>query len=493
MQNGAHESEHQSSPVRSRSASHRTHPMISVSARPPGAEPIFCPSLFTPTVATDGLLTRVKTPGGWLNQLQALVFADFADQLGATSIQVTNRANLQLVVADITKANYSALQEVGLAAKIAVADRFRNIMASPTAGIDPQMLVDTRSLVTEIDQYLSQQTDLAGLSGKFSIGIDGGESLSIGDRPNDILLIARPHGIRLVLGLSGNQWLDTGLLWGLDQATALVATLVELYLRHSHLVPVPVSKHRRSSLPRWRHLIEHFGLDWLRSHCPAAQQINSPLDLPATTTTHHHLGIHDQLQVNHDYLGIVLSLGQITTEQLRGLASITDQYGSGEIRLTPWQNIVLPNITQVATVIKALSDLGLTVDAHHPAGSIAACRGTLGCAAAITNSQQDAWQLIQQLNLHSPVQIHISSCDKGCAYPVASDLALKGTSDGYEIYLYATGQIFGRLLYPAMSADRALSTVQKILAIYERQHTTTTFREFTSNQDIATLRQLFDA
>jgi ferredoxin-nitrite reductase len=317
--------------------------------------------------------------------------------------------------------------------------------------------------------------------------------LSIGDRPNDILLITRPHGIRLVLGLSGNQWLDTGLLWGLDQAATLVATLVELYLRYSHLVPVPVSKHRRSSLPRWRHLIEHFGLDWLRSHCSDAQQVNSPLDLPATTTTHRHLGIHDQLQANHDYLGIVLSLGQITTEQLRGLASIADQYGSGEIRLTPWQNIVLPNITQVATVIKALSDLGLTVDAHHPAGSIAACRGTLGCAAAITNSQQDALTLIQRLTLDSPIQIHISSCDKGCAYPLASDLALKGTGDGYEIYLYAAGQIFGRLLYPAMSVDRALSTVQKILAIYERQHTTTTFREFTSNQDIVTLRQLFDA
>jgi ferredoxin-nitrite reductase len=493
MQNGAHESEHQSSPVRSRSASHRTHPMISVSARPPGAEPIFCPSLFTPTVATDGLLTRVKTPGGWLNQRQALVFADFADQLGATSIQVTNRANLQLVVADVTKANYAALQEVGLAAKIAAADRFRNIMASPTAGIDPQMLVDTRPLVTEIDQYLSQQNDLAGLSGKFSIGIDGGESLSIADRPNDILLIARPHGIRLVLGLSGNQRLDTGLLWGLDQATTLVATLVELYLRYSHLVPVPVSKHRRSSLPRWRHLIEHFGLDWLRSYCPDAQQINSPLNLPTATTNHRHLGVHEQFQADHHYLGIVLPLGQITTVQLRGLANIAAQQGSSEIRLTPWQNIVLPSIPKVAATVEALSALGLTVNAHHPAGSIATCRGTLGCAAAITNSQQDALTLIQQLTLDSPIQIHISSCDKGCAYPIASDLALKGTSDGYEIYLYAAGQIFGRLLYSAMSVDRALSTVQKILAIYERQHTTTTFREFTSNQDIATLRQLFDA
>jgi ferredoxin-nitrite reductase len=493
MQNGAHESEHQSSPVRSRSASHRTHTMISVSARPLGAEPIFCPSLFTPTAAADGLLTRVKTPGGWLNQRQALVFADFADQLGATSIQVTNRANLQLLVADVTKANYAALQEVGLAAKIAVADRFRNIMASPTAGIDPQMLVDTRPLVAEIDQYLSQQTDLAGLSGKFSIGIDGGESLSIVDRPNDILLVARPNGIRLVLGLTDNQRLDTGLLWGLDQVTALVATLVELYLSHSHLVPVPVSKHRRSSLPRWRHLIEHFGLDWLRSHCPDAQQANSSLNLPTEITSHRHLGIHEQFQTDDHYLGIVLPLGQITTAQLRGLANIATQQGNGEIRLSPWQNIVLPNIPNVAAAVKAVKDLRLTVDAHHPAGSIAACRGTLGCAAAITHSQQDALRLIQQLTLHSSVQIHISSCAKGCAYPISSDLALKGTSDGYEIYLYNSGQIFGRLLYPAMSVDRALSTVQKILAIYERQHTTTPFREFIKNQDIDHLRQLFDA
>jgi ferredoxin-nitrite reductase len=151
--------------------------VISVSARPDGSESIFCPGLFAPSVAQDGMLARVRVPGGVVSSQQALVLAEFAAKLGAVDLQITNRSNIQLLLKSLDQADFAALQTVGLAAPIPSLDRFRNIMASPTAGIDPQMLVDTRPLVKSIDSYISSSPHLTGLSAKFSVGIDGGEAL----------------------------------------------------------------------------------------------------------------------------------------------------------------------------------------------------------------------------------------------------------------------------------------------------------------------------
>jgi ferredoxin-nitrite reductase len=437
------------------------------------------------------MLARVRVPGGIMSSQQALVLAEFAAKLGTVDLQVTNRSNLQLLVKSLEQADFAALQAVGLAAPIAAVDRFRNIMASPTAGIDPQMLVDTRPLVKSINSYISNSPHLTGLSAKFSVGIDGGEALSIGQRPNDILLLARPSGLRLMLRMSDNQMLDTRLVWGLEQSVEVFATLSDLYLQHSgSITPVP-SEHRRSGKPRFRHLVEHWGLDWLRANCPGAELTRETLEMPQVS--HQYLGVHSQMQSEYFYLGVVLPLGRLTLDQLRGLAEIAAVHGNSEIRLTPWQNIILPNLSAIQPVIRALERLGLSVNPKHSAGSIAACRGTMGCAAAVIDSQNHALAAIRQLTLTTPVQIHISGCDKGCAQPVPSDIALKGTSQGYEIYLHEPGTVFGRYLYPAMPADRALITIQKMLQVHQAHSPTSSFRDFTDCHDLSTLLQLFHA
>jgi ferredoxin-nitrite reductase len=472
--------------------------VISVSTRPDGSESIFCPGLFAPSVAQDGVLARIRVPGGVVSSQQALVLAEFATKLGAVDLQVTNRSNIQLLLKSLDQADFAALQSVGLAAPIAAVDRFRNIMASPTAGIDSQMLVDTRPLVKSIDSYISSSPHLTGLSAKFSVGIDGGEALSIGQRPNDILLMARPSGLRLMLRMSDgstgsptNQMLDTRLVWGLEQSVEVFATLSDLYLQHSGSIHLAPSEHRRSSKPRFRHLVEHWGLDWLRANCPGAELTRETVEMPQVG--YQYLGVHSQLQSEYFYLGVVLPLGRLTLDQLRGLAEIAAVHGNSEIRLTPWQNIILPNLPAIQPVISALERLGLSVNPKHSAGSIAACRGTMGCAAAVIDSQNHALVAIRQLTLVSPVQIHISGCDKGCAQPVSSDIALKGTNQGYEIYLHEPGTVFGRYLYPAMPADRALITIQKMLQVHQAHSPTTSFRDFTDLHDLSTLLQFFHA
>ena len=116
-------------------------------------EPLVCPGLFYATPAQDGAIYRIRTPAGMLTSQQSSVVAHFAEQMGDGYLQITNRANLQIRSVHMVAPPpmLSTFQDVGLAASMAGVDHLRNIMASPTAGIDPQALIDTRPLVTALD------------------------------------------------------------------------------------------------------------------------------------------------------------------------------------------------------------------------------------------------------------------------------------------------------------------------------------------------------
>jgi ferredoxin-nitrite reductase len=116
-------------------------------------EPNVCPGLFYGTPAQDGFLVRIRTPGGLLNFQQGQAIATLVEQWGSAAIQVTNRANLQIRSVHIapTADVFQILQTLGLAAQNPSIDHLRNVMTSPTAGIDSQELIDTRPLVQAID------------------------------------------------------------------------------------------------------------------------------------------------------------------------------------------------------------------------------------------------------------------------------------------------------------------------------------------------------
>ena len=164
------------------------------SAPAPGSIP--CPGLFYTTATQDGALLRLRTPGGLLNAQQCHELASLSESLGSDAVDVTNRANIQIRGLDTTDLQQQVsrmaaqLMAAQLAAPIIRLDHLRNIMASPTAGIDPAQLLDSRPLVRALDAYISSEPTLAGLSPKFSIGLDGGEQVSIAQQPNDLQFTA---------------------------------------------------------------------------------------------------------------------------------------------------------------------------------------------------------------------------------------------------------------------------------------------------------------
>ena len=107
-----------------------------------------CPGVQRPFLEADGLLVRVRIPGGIVTTDQAAVLARVAAEHGSGVIELTSRANVQ--IRGVTTERHRLLVEELVAAGLAHADpdvdQRRNVVASPTTGLDDG-LIDVRPIV----------------------------------------------------------------------------------------------------------------------------------------------------------------------------------------------------------------------------------------------------------------------------------------------------------------------------------------------------------
>ncbi len=484
-------------------------------------QPLVCPGLFYATPAQDGAIYRIRTPAGLLTSAQAGVVAHFAEQMGGGYLQITNRANLQVRSVHMVAppSLLSAFQDVGLAAAVSGVDHLRNIMASPTAGIDPQALIDTRPLVTALDHAIVQHEEFAGLPAKFSVGLDGGEGVSVRHHPNDIWLVATanpqpgagkhlPASFRLLFNAGQGQELETGLLVRPEECVPLVVAIAQVYLTHvEHRRPPAAGKK-----PRLRQVIAQQGIIWyveqLRRLLPFTLPQQPVVVARSADVTPHsrHLGAHPQRQHGLSYLGVVAPLGRLAIQQLQALADLSQVYGSGMLRLTPWENVLIPDVPteRVPALHQAIEQLGLHDSATHPWSALVACTGNRGCQASATDTTGHALNLANHLAQHGrldqPVNIHLSGCTKSCAQHHKSDIALVGitlqqgdqTVEGYRVHVGASEQPFGRVLSEAVPADDMPALMASLLQVYRdhRQTVDEAFGAFADRNSIPTLQGL---
>jgi len=447
----------------------------------------------------------MRIPGGILNAQQCWTIADLADQYSTGCLQVTNRANLQIreVHSSIPPEVWNRLQELGIASRRVEVDPIRNIMASPTAGIDRQQLLDTRPLVKAWDDYLQTHPELSELSPKFSIGLDGGESVSIQALRNDILLAAgRSAKSEIVFRLHLNS--DTGILIQQSQCISVLAALASAYLEYTKNQPRIDGKK-----PRLRHLLADRGpesyLERVESNLPFVLQRRSIDSSARAIEQSRHLGIHPQRQPDFSYIGIALPLGRLESKQLRNLANLAQNLASGTLRLTPWQNLLISDIpnSQLFEIKQQIADLGLHSSATRLDSCLVACAGSSGCASAATDTQSHALamarDLAQKLTIDGPINIHFSGCQKSCAQHRPIDITLVGiqiergheTIEGYDIYAGRKDLPFGRPIFPAVSAAEMPSAIELLLQVYQRfREPLESFGEFVDRRAIDQLQEL---
>jgi ferredoxin-nitrite reductase len=481
--------------------------------------------LFYVAPAQDAFMCRLRMPNGILTATQLRGLADIAARWGGGYADVTTRANLQIreIAAENALAVLMAIQDLGLTSRGAGADNIRNVTGSPTAGIDPQELIDTRPLARELHHYILNHRELYGLPRKFNIAFDGGGQVSVLEDTNDIGFAAVaveesagvPAGVYFRLQLGGitghgDFARDTGVLLTPEECLLAAIAVVRVFIAEGDR-----TDRKRARL---KYLLDQWGLErylaetekllpFKLRRVPLAQ-----CRPRAPVLKHGHIGVHAQRQAGFSYIGVVLPVGRLTTAQMRGLAGLAERHGSGTIRLTVWQNLLISDLPDRAVpAAKAeIEQLGLDWRASNIRGALVACTGNTGCKFSATDTKGQALALAAALErrvaLDQPVNIHLTGCPHSCAQHYVGDIGLLGAKlaageemiEGYSIHVgggAGAERALGRELYGALPMAEVTRRVEGVLRAYlsHRRDPAETFHAFANRHALDELRRIAEA
>jgi precorrin-3B synthase len=387
----------------------------------------YCPGILHPVPAKDGMLMRMRVPGGLISAHQLGTVASLSKDFADGQVEITSRANLQLRA--IQARNLPAIVEALSAMDFLPSrehDRVRNIATNPLTGLVPEEVIDTRSLVRELDRRLIVDERLVELHPKFSFGIYGGGTL-FSHEPDDLALHTHEHSglFQIFIGR-----LDTGYAVPFDGAVDCLLDAARLCIKLAQ---------QNGLLIRGRKLISVPGLIETIIEVLSPSLLRSPgYEVPAVITLAP-IGFHPAIDASKRNIIPAVVLGRLTSKQAKLFAQLAAEH-SGDLRLAPWRGIVLGAVALecVADVVAHLEAAGLNLDERDGFHGMAACAGTTGCDASLADVRGDAQRIALRLSGRSPVPrwtINLSGCEKQCAMRHGAMAELVGTASGYLLRL----------------------------------------------------------
>ena len=478
--------------------------------------------LFYVAPAQDAFMLRCRVPAGQLTAEQFRGLSEIAEDWGKGYADITTRANIQIrqiapkyVVKVLLK-----LQELGLTSRGSGVDNVRNITASPTAGIDPAEIINTQPYAKALHYYILNNRDLYDLPRKFNVAFEGGGSISVVADTNDIGFVATkvkegaevPAGVYFrvqLAGITGHRQFaaDAGILVRPEQCVAVAAAILRVYIEHGDRT------NRKQA--RLKYLIDRWGIPKFVEE--VEKKLSFPLIFfplekcvpPHPPVLHGHLGVYKQSQKNRNYIGVTVPVGRLRVRQMRRIADLARNYGSGELRLTVWQNLILPDIPDgfVETVKRSLVRIGLHYEATSITGGVIACTGNTGCKFAATNTKGQAVELARylerKLHLDQPINIHLTGCPNSCAQHYIGDIGLLGVKIGqnenqqeaYHVFFGGRAgfeQQLGKQVFHGVAFSELPALLEKVMKIYlERRSGNETFIQFVTRHEVSRLQEIF--
>jgi precorrin-3B synthase len=351
-----------------------------------------CPGLLRPHQAEDGLVIRLRIPGGLTTSRTLLALTELAGTL-----QLTSRGNIQLrgiEEKDLASAT-ARIRGLGLLPS-PTHELVRNIVASPLTGLTQQR-PDVRALVAELDAAICAEPELADLPGRFLFAVDDG-SADVWSLAFDIGYRALDESLGLV-AVRGSADPDSAVMAG--QVMSSRAALTEVV----HIA-VNFARARRSGERAWR----IWELD------------DSPRELDPRREL-----VGDSAKNAAPPLGAVagaacvgVPLGFLTLTQA---AAVHEAACGGPVVVSPWRSLIIP---AAAARTEALRQAGLVTDSGSPWSQITACVGAPGCGKSFLDTRQLAVQVADR-DPRPTRPLHISGCERRCGAPVVDHDELVGS------------------------------------------------------------------
>ena len=472
----------------------------------------------------NSYMCRLRMPNGILKAAQFAGVADLAERYGGGYAHVTTRANLQIreVEAHNAVAMIEAIQDLGLCSRGSGADNIRNVTGTPTAGIDPQELIDTRPYAREWHFHILNDRSLYGLPRKFNVAFDGAGIIAVLEDTNDIgfqaVEVNEGFGLapgvwfKLCLGgITGHRDFarDTGVLVPPKDATKVADAVVRLFVDHGN--------RSDRAQARLKYVLDAMGVE--KFVAALEQKLGRKLDRavpgavaprPAFERTAH-IGVHAQKQRGLNWIGIVVPVGRMSVAQMRGLADVARELGDGDLRLTVWQNLLISGVPneKLTAATERIEALGLAIGTNAIRAGLVACTGNTGCKFAASDTKRHAEDIARwcetRVALDTPVNIHLTGCHNSCAQHFVSEIGLLACKiqvnedadpiEGYHVLVgggFGPNAALGRELYRDVSAEEVPRTVARILKAYltHRASRDETFLTFMRRHEIDALKAM---
>ena len=484
--------------------------------------------MFYVAPAQDAYMCRMRFPGGALRSWQLRGLADLADKHAGGFVDVTTRANLQFreIPASEPVHVLTGLRDLGIINYGAGGDNIRNVTASPLSGLDPTELIETLPLAREMHHFLLNHREMYGLPRKFNIAFDGGGAISALEDTNDIGFTAvrlrsdaatpdMGEGVYFQLtlgGITGHKDFarPTGVLLKAEECVEVAAAVVRGFIRHGDRT--------NRNKARLKYVLDDWGFDKFLAEVEenlGKELRKAPLDAVEQRLSDDrtaHIGEHSQQQAELNYIGLVLPVGRITSDQMRGIAAISEQYGDGDLRLTVWQNLLITNVPDenLDAVKQAIEEIGLDWRATNVRAGLVACTGSAGCKFAAAPTKANAMTIAdyveERLDLDIPVNIHLTGCHHSCAQHYIGDIGLIAanvedpsdpdeTVEGYHLFVgggYGDRRGIGRELFSGLPFSQVPRRVASLLQAYldNRLSREEPFVDFTRRVEDEELRQM---
>ncbi|GAA1579922.1 nitrite/sulfite reductase [Actinoplanes couchii] len=367
-----------------------------------------CPGALRLHAAADGMLARVRLPGGMLSGAQLRALRELAEEFGDGALELTSRANLQLRGLDPSDASALAdrLRSAGLLPS-ATHDAVRNIAAPPLAGRS------LRRLVEQLDRAILDDPALPALPGKFLFAI-GHVPLA-----SDVAAVPDPPGRSFTIRFAGH---DTGVRVG---SAHVVPVLVAA--AHAFLSERDAQRGDGGSAWRLRELTD--------GPARVSARVVAALGL---TTVPVEVAVPVDAAEPGDLIGVVpqedgrvavatlVPLGRLTGVPQRVLEE------ADHLAVTPWRGIVVTDLPPEAARPWAdrMAAAGLAVTAGSPWSGVTACAGQPGCAKSLADVRADAAGAARFVD---GLPVHWAGCGRACGSPAGPHVLAEATATGYRI------------------------------------------------------------
>ena len=387
-------------------------------------------------------MVRVRVPGGQTTTDQLRALADMAATYGNGLLDVTTRQQIQLrhLRIDDVPAVFARMEEVGLTSLQTGMDNVRNVMTCPVSGLNPDEIVESMGIARALNEEVLGNAAFSNLPRKLNVAVTGCPHNCLHMETQDLALVPAYYDLGHDRGVGFNVLVGGKLGSGgyriaapldvfvnPDEALEVCRAVLEIYRDHG--------PRENRTQARLAFLIDAWGEARFRAEVEA--RVGRHL-LPAGVDARKpgeqdHIGIFRQRQRGMNYVGLKILVGRVTAGDLVKVLDLADRYGNGEVRLTPSQALIIPNVgdRKVGELAEEPLLKRFTYNPNTLYRGLVSCVGSDYCNLAVIETKSRAVQTAKALEAKlgttlKPITMHWSGCPAGCGNHLVADVGLLG-------------------------------------------------------------------